>query len=63
MTMKGGNAEIYAGNGREEMARSLMEQHPDVVTITHKWGRWQHKVNYKPFKANALIPKSCEVAA
>lgn len=57
MTMKGGNTDdLYQGDGREIMARSLMEQHPDVVTITHKWGRWQHKVNYKPFKDNALVP-------
>lgn len=58
MKMKGGNTdELYQGDGRLEMAKSLQEQHPDVVTITQKWNRWQHQVNYKPFKNNKFIPK------
>ena len=62
MTMKGGNTdELYkqdAGfDGRLEMARSLQRQHPDVVKITRKWGRWQHHVDYRPFKGNKLIRK------
>lgn len=57
MTMRGGNTDdLYQGDGRKLMAESLMEQHPDVVSITQKWGRWQHKVNYKPFKNNQLVP-------
>lgn len=60
MTIKGGNTdELYkqdaAFDGRLEMARSLQRQHPDVVRITRKWGRWQHYVDYRPFKANRLI--------
>jgi hypothetical protein len=60
MTMKGGNTdELYrrdaAFDGRLEMARSLQRQHPDVVKITRKWGRWQHQVDYRPFKSNKLI--------
>lgn len=56
MTMAGGNTdELYSGHGRKLMAESLVEQHPDVVTMTRKWGRWQHKVNYRPFKDNALV--------
>ena len=55
MTMKGGNTdELYAGNGRELMAESLELQHPDVVRVTRRWNRWQHSVNYKPFKNNPL---------
>lgn len=62
MTMKGGNTdELYrqdaAFDGRLEMAKSLQRQHPDVTTITRKWGRWQHQVDYRPFKANRLIRK------
>lgn len=62
MRMKGGNTdELYKQNekmdGRLLMAQSLQEQHPDIVTITRKWGRWQHQVNYKPFKNNQLILK------
>lgn len=58
MTMKGGNTdELYQGNGRLLMAQSLQEQHPDVVTVTRKWNRWQHQVDYRPFRKNKLIPK------
>ena len=60
MTMKGGNTEsLYKldnQDGRLLMSKSLHSQHPDVVKITRKWGRWQHQVNYKPFKGNKLIP-------
>lgn len=59
MTMKGGNTEeLYAGDGRYEMAKSLKDQHPDCVEITKKWGRWQHQVDYGRFKRNKLRPKS-----
>jgi len=59
MTMKGGNTdELYQEDGRLLMAQSLQEQHPDVVKVTRKWNRWQHHVNYKPFKKNKLILKS-----
>lgn len=62
MTMKGGNTEqLYKQNkefdGRLEMARSLKRQHPKIVKVVRKWGRWQHQVNYKPFKGNKLIKK------
>lgn len=59
MTVKGGNTEeLYKLNGQADgrllMAQSLQQQHPDVVKITRKWGRWQHQVDYRPFKANKL---------
>lgn len=55
MSVKGGNtAELYKDDGRLKMAESLREQHPDVTTITWKWGRWQHQVDYSSFKRNAL---------
>jgi len=62
MTMRGGNTEsLYKLNGQKDgrllMAQSLQRQHPDVVKITRKWGRWQHQVDYRPFKANKLIKK------
>ena len=56
LTMKGGNTdELYAGDGRLKMAQSLVEQHPDVTKIAWKWGRWQHQVDYRPFKNNRPI--------
>ena len=58
MRMKGGNTdELYQGDGRLQMAQSLQQQHPDVVRITRKWGRWQHQVDYPPFRANRLSPR------
>lgn len=55
MSMAGGNtAELYADDGRLKMAKSLAEQHPDVTTVTQKWGRAQHQVDYSGFKRNTL---------
>lgn len=55
MTMKGGNTdELYADDGRLEMAESLVAQHPDVARVTRKWGRYQHHVDYRPFRGNRL---------
>lgn len=56
MRMKGGNTdELYKGDGRLQMAQSLVEQHPDVARISFKWGRYQHHVDYRPFKNNRPI--------
>ena len=59
MRAKGGNTdELYKlTDNRREFAESLKEQHPDVVDVTWKFGRWHHQVNYKPFKKNKLIKK------
>lgn len=59
MMLKGGNTdELYQGDGRRKMAESLVEQHPDVVSISWKFNRWQHQVDYRPFRKNKLIRKS-----
>lgn len=58
MKMRGGNTdELYKGDGRLQMALSLRDQHPDVVRVGRRWGRWQHIVDYRPFKKNKLIRK------
>lgn len=62
MTMKGGNTDqLYQQNkqmdGRLLMAKSLEQQHPDVTTVTWKWGRWQHLVDYSKFRKNKPILK------
>lgn len=55
MMLKGGNTdELYKGRGRFDMAQELWARHPDVVRITRKWGRWQHHVDYRPFRHNKL---------
>lgn len=56
MFMKGGNMDdLYKGDGRLKMAQSLQRQHPDVVRVARRWGRWQHVVDYRPFKKNKLV--------
>jgi hypothetical protein len=59
MRMAGGNTDsVYAEtDNRLEFAQSLVDQHPDVVTLTKKFGRWHHQVNYKPFRGTKLIYK------
>jgi hypothetical protein len=49
--------EILSKDGRWLMADSLVQQHPEITEITRKFGRWQHQVNYRKFKANKLILK------
>jgi hypothetical protein len=45
MTMKGGNsAELYKGDGRLKMARSLERMWPGVVTVNRRFKRPQHVV-------------------
>lgn len=59
MTMKGGNTdELYHGDGRLRMAQSLQQQHPDVVRVVWKFHRWQHHVDYRPFKHNKLVRRA-----
>lgn len=60
MKLKGGNTEEVYRNGdkREEFARSLQRQHPDVVRVVWRYDRWHHAVDYRPFKANALVKKA-----
>jgi len=59
MSMRGGNTdELYLGDGRLKMAQALVEQHQDIVKLCRKYNRWQHLVNYKPFKKNKLTRKN-----
>lgn len=60
MRMKGGNTDnVYTDeDNRLKFARSLEDQHPDVVKVVWKFNRWHHQVDYRPFKANRLRLKS-----
>lgn len=50
MIVKGGNtAELYAGDGRLTMARSLERMWPGTVRVDRRFGRPQHVVNWKKF--------------
>lgn len=65
MKVKGGMTSLYVGreeggevkDGRMEMALELQRRWPKLVKVTRKWGRWQHHVDYSPFKGNRLRPK------
>jgi hypothetical protein len=57
MKVRGGNTPIYEGDGRLKMAQELQMRHPDVTKIVWKYGRWQHQVDYRPFKKNRPILK------
>ncbi len=54
LKIKGGMTPHYQNDGRYKMAKELAEKHPDCVTITEKWGRPQHQVNYSAFRKNKL---------
>lgn len=60
MKMKGGNTDtIYnTGDQRREFAESLAAQHPDVASVTWKFNRWHHQVDYSSFKKNKLKMKN-----
>ena len=52
MRIHGGNTDELYKNGRLEFAKSLQKQHPDVVQVVEKYGRWHHQVDYSSFKKN-----------
>lgn len=56
-TMKGGNTtEIYQ-DGTFEKSKMLVNLHPDVVKLVHRYGRWHHDVDIRPFQKNMPILK------
>lgn len=59
MTVAGGNTdELYKDDGRLKMAEAIAALHPDVATVSWKFNRWQHHVDYRPFGKNKLTLKS-----
>jgi len=48
---KGGNTDaVYVdGDNRLKFAESLRDQHPDVVKVVKRFGRWHHHVDYSGF--------------
>lgn len=53
-TVKGGNTEEIYGDGTFKKSKMLVDLHPDVVELKHRYGRWHHHVNIKPFAHNEL---------
>lgn len=54
--MGGGNTEAFYGS-EGTLAKSLLavRQYPDIVTLTKRWGRWHHKVDWSEFENLRLI--------
>ena len=54
--LSGGNTDaVYnSGDNRLAFAKSLAEQHPDVVRVGQRFGRNPHIVDYSGFKARSL---------
>ena len=59
MTEAGGNSEDYKNikDSRRFATQVLIDNHPDVVKMTEKYGRPHHHINYKIFNKNKLIKK------
>lgn len=54
-TMKGGNSDdFYFKEGTLNKSQMLVDMHPDVSKLIEAYGRWHHKVDYKPYANNAL---------
>jgi hypothetical protein len=52
MTMKGGNTDqLYQGDGRLKMARSLERLWPGVAKTIRRFGRPQHRVQWQKFRS------------
>lgn len=49
--------------GRYEMARVLERQWPGIVTISRKFGRYQHSVNWKSFTVPLRLREDVDLAA
>ena len=57
LSVKGGNSQIYSGDGLQKKLDSLIAQHPDVVKPTVKFSKVHHQVDYTRFKDNKIIYK------
>lgn len=55
-TVKGGNTEELYGKGTFEKSKMLVDLHPDVVKLVHRYDRWHHQVDISGFRNNKLIP-------
>ena len=55
--MGGGNTDELYQEGTHNKSQMLVDMHPDVTKLVHKFNRVHHHVNYRPFKKNKLIRK------
>ncbi len=57
LKMKGGNTDTIYRGGTLAKSKMICLLHPDVARLTWKFHRWHHEVDYRPFKANKLLPR------
>lgn len=61
---KGGNTdELYADDGRLQMARELERNWPGVVTVIRRFGRPQHLVNWRRFDTPLRLKEGIDLEA
>lgn len=62
MLMTGGNTdELYQGDGRLKMARSLEKSWPGVVETRRRYGRPQHVINWRKFDTPLIRRPDLEI--
>lgn len=55
-TVRGGNTdEFYLREGTLPKSQMLVALHPDVSKLVWKFGRWHHRVDYRPYARNQLL--------
>jgi hypothetical protein len=64
MKVAGGNTDdLYQGDGRLVMARSLERLWPGVVRVDRRYGRPQHVVNWRRFDTPLQLRDDVDLAA
>jgi hypothetical protein len=54
-TLRGGNTdEFYLHEGTKPKSQLLVDVYPQYATLTWKFNRWHHQVDYRPFRVNQL---------
>jgi hypothetical protein len=61
MTMKGGNEDLYQGDGRLKMARSLEKVWPKYVSVDRRYGRAAHVVHWGRFETALKLRDNVEL--
>lgn len=61
--VEGGMSEYYRGDGRLTMARSLERRWPGVVTVTRRFRRPQHLVDWRKFDTPLKLRPGIDLAA
>lgn len=62
MRMAGGNTDaFYAQGGTAVKAQVLVDLHPDVARVVHKFQRWHHYVDYSGFTQQLIRKPGLEI--